>query len=259
MSTTSNGRNAIRITGLFGGALCAAGVANAQQFQFVDAPGFTTSLAAYGADIPGIGSYDYASDFNASPATAISSVTADYAGFGGTVTFNTEAFSCTADTRPAYGVGLAFARGYAYFTVASAADILITWDFSDEFPPFSFEESIVMLRDLTDPTTHLMVTAGSGAPSAGSQTFPLVPGNTYRYDVAAWAFEPGGPVTATAELVAGCPADCDVNGTLNFDDIDCFVNGFLGGDLDAADLDGNGVINFDDIDIFVASFLEGCG
>ncbi|MEQ8850962.1 MAG: FG-GAP-like repeat-containing protein [Phycisphaerales bacterium] len=54
-----------------------------------------------------------------------------------------------------------------------------------------------------------------------------------------------------------CPADLDGNGTLNFDDIDLFVNGFLAGDL-IADLDGNGTLNFDDIDAFVAGFLSGC-
>ncbi|MEQ8769207.1 MAG: Ig-like domain-containing protein [Phycisphaerales bacterium] len=54
-----------------------------------------------------------------------------------------------------------------------------------------------------------------------------------------------------------CLADIDGNGILNFDDIDAFIAGFLGGDL-VADLDGNGILNFDDIDAFVASFLAGC-
>ncbi|MEQ8771085.1 MAG: hypothetical protein RIB60_11325 [Phycisphaerales bacterium] len=53
-------------------------------------------------------------------------------------------------------------------------------------------------------------------------------------------------------------ADCDANGTLNIDDIDCFVAAFLGGDLAGADCDGNGTLNIDDIDCFVASFLAGC-
>ncbi len=53
-------------------------------------------------------------------------------------------------------------------------------------------------------------------------------------------------------------ADCDANGTINLDDIDCFVAAFLGGDLAGADCDDNGTINLDDIDCFVASFLGGC-
>ncbi len=61
----------------------------------------------------------------------------------------------------------------------------------------------------------------------------------------------------TSGTTACNPADLDANGVLNFDDIDAFVAGFLGGDL-IADLDGNGALNFDDIDLFVASFLAGC-
>lgn len=56
---------------------------------------------------------------------------------------------------------------------------------------------------------------------------------------------------------ATCPADCDENGLLNVDDVDCFVSFFLAGDL-AADIDGSGVLNLDDIDAFIGSFLSGC-
>ncbi|GJM18251.1 MAG: hypothetical protein DHS20C14_04640 [Phycisphaeraceae bacterium] len=58
---------------------------------------------------------------------------------------------------------------------------------------------------------------------------------------------------------SGCTfADCDANGVLNVDDIDCFVAAFLGSDLVAGDCDGNGVLNVDDVDCFVASFIAGC-
>ncbi len=56
---------------------------------------------------------------------------------------------------------------------------------------------------------------------------------------------------------SACFCDCDGNGTLNIDDIDCFVAGFLGGDLSTADCDGNGTLNIDDIDCFVSCFLAG--
>ncbi|GJM19469.1 MAG: hypothetical protein DHS20C14_16820 [Phycisphaeraceae bacterium] len=56
---------------------------------------------------------------------------------------------------------------------------------------------------------------------------------------------------------AGAFCDCDNNGVLNVDDIDCFVSGFLGGDLATADCDGNGSLNVDDIDCFVSCFLAG--
>ncbi len=53
-------------------------------------------------------------------------------------------------------------------------------------------------------------------------------------------------------------ADCDANGTINIDDIDCFVAAFLAADLTNADCDANGTINIDDIDCFVTAFLAGC-
>ncbi|GJM19113.1 MAG: hypothetical protein DHS20C14_13260 [Phycisphaeraceae bacterium] len=60
-------------------------------------------------------------------------------------------------------------------------------------------------------------------------------------------------------LIPACFADCDGNGVLNVDDIDCFVAAFLGADLEGADCDANGVLNVDDIDCYVASFIGGCG
>ncbi len=54
-----------------------------------------------------------------------------------------------------------------------------------------------------------------------------------------------------------CRADIDCSGTLNIDDIDAFVAGFLSGDT-AADCDLSGSLNIDDIDCFVAAFLSGC-
>ncbi len=51
--------------------------------------------------------------------------------------------------------------------------------------------------------------------------------------------------------------DCDDSGTLNIDDIDCFVAAFLGGNVLGADCTGDGQLNIDDIDCFVACFLAG--
>ncbi len=60
-------------------------------------------------------------------------------------------------------------------------------------------------------------------------------------------------------VLTHCPADlAPPYGTLNIDDIDAFVTGFIAGDLDTADCDGNGSLNIDDIDCFVAAFLDGC-
>ncbi|MEQ8768989.1 MAG: hypothetical protein RIB60_00615 [Phycisphaerales bacterium] len=68
------------------------------------------------------------------------------------------------------------------------------------------------------------------------------------------------PWVAQFTVVPGsvCAGDCDGNGTINVDDIDCFVAGFLAGDLGTSDCDGNGALNVDDVDCFVAAFLAGC-
>ncbi len=57
---------------------------------------------------------------------------------------------------------------------------------------------------------------------------------------------------------ASCSDDCNDDGVVNIDDIDCFVADFIAGNLEGADCDQNGVLNVDDIDCFVASFLAGC-
>lgn len=50
-----------------------------------------------------------------------------------------------------------------------------------------------------------------------------------------------------------CPADMNLDGVRNFDDIDLWIAAFLAGNLDA-DMTGNGVLNLDDQDAFVALF-----
>ena len=59
------------------------------------------------------------------------------------------------------------------------------------------------------------------------------------------------------ELVVACPADLNLDESVDLDDIDAFVAEFTRGDP-VADLTLDGVINFDDIDAFVESFLNGC-
>ncbi|MEQ8770036.1 MAG: GC-type dockerin domain-anchored protein [Phycisphaerales bacterium] len=97
--------------------------------------------------------------------------------------------------------------------------------------------------ELTGSVYRLVGTIGQAEASGNLVGFPLT-------------IEPGFWSGAFVGVLA-CPADLDQNGTLNFDDIDLFVAGFLASDL-IADLDGNGVLNFDDIDLFVISFLAGC-
>jgi len=65
------------------------------------------------------------------------------------------------------------------------------------------------------------------------------------------------------ELVAACPADINLDGVVNMDDINAFAEAFIGdhgrSETPAVDLTRDGVVNMDDIIRFVESYLGGCG
>ena len=99
----------------------------------------------------------------------------------------------------------------------------------------------------------------------------ILDGDIFRYDIASGIaietfFSEANFTSANTHDIdaiyfaeqSACFGDCDGNGTLNIDDIDCFVAAFLGSDLAGADCDANGTLNIDDIDCFVTSFLSGC-
>lgn len=55
---------------------------------------------------------------------------------------------------------------------------------------------------------------------------------------------------------ASNPADCDGNGVLSLDDLDCFIAAFTANDP-AGDCDGNGLFTLDDLDCFINAFAGG--
>ncbi|GJM19800.1 MAG: hypothetical protein DHS20C14_20130 [Phycisphaeraceae bacterium] len=125
-------------------------------------------------------------------------------------------------------------------------------------------------NNLNDPGQILDLTNSffSAFPGAGSNTM-VIEGQTAInpcFTKGVGAGLPVGELHITVDIrsfAGGFPAppcfcDCDGNGVLNVDDVDCLVTGFIGGDLAAADCDGNGTLNIDDIDCFVACFLAGC-
>lgn len=57
--------------------------------------------------------------------------------------------------------------------------------------------------------------------------------------------------------LCSCPADCVPDGTLNVDDVQCFVTGFAS-QLPAADCVPDGAFNVDDVQCFIQGFLLGC-
>lgn len=69
------------------------------------------------------------------------------------------------------------------------------------------------------------------------------------YDVTGW------PVLLVP--ISECPPDFTFDGVVTLDDIDAFVDRFLGAD-ELADLTADGVLNVNDIEAFVDAFLAGC-
>jgi len=57
--------------------------------------------------------------------------------------------------------------------------------------------------------------------------------------------------------VAGCLADINGDGALNFFDVSAFLNAFAAGDL-LADFTGDGALNFFDVSAFLGAFAAGC-
>ena len=111
---------------------------------------------------------------------------------------------------------------------------------------------------LTLSTTPTVITDRSGAFLSCVLMDDSLVGFTLNESSGTEDYFRSGAVLTIALGEEPCFADCDGNGSLNVDDIDCFVAGFLGGTLAAADCDGNGTLNVDDVDCFVAGFLAGC-
>lgn len=111
-----------------------------------------------------------------------------------------------------------------------------------------------------DFDTGVRVPAGKGVCSVTRNGTPIA---GWTYDKArgtvfvTGALEVGIGATTAIAVAYGPSADLDGSGTLNLDDLDAFVGGFLSNDS-IADLDGNGTLNLDDLDAFIGAFLGGC-
>lgn len=114
--------------------------------------------------------------------------------------------------------------------------------------------AFVIDTDPTDTWVYKELTAVAPPAAVSCQVTPLL---------IQWGEDPGSlfwdNVVFEEVVDDACFCDCDGNDVLNVDDIDCFVAGFLGGDLETADCDDNGSLNVDDIDCYVACFLAACG
>ena len=103
----------------------------------------------------------------------------------------------------------------------------------------------------------------SGADASTLTVTDLETGDAGNYDVVLTDNATGCEVTSTVTVVTvqavggDCPADCDGNGMLTLDDVDCFIAAFFGSSPEA-DCDGSGMLTLDDVDCFITAFFAGC-
>ncbi|MEQ8770304.1 MAG: hypothetical protein RIB60_07325 [Phycisphaerales bacterium] len=109
-----------------------------------------------------------------------------------------------------------------YFTVTEPGTLEVDWDAGGWF-------------DIALMTEDGNVVFSLDFSGAGSQAVPVTPGTQYRVVLGTYGWDPGGDSWGRMRLVGessgtGCnAADINGDGILNFDDIDAFVAGFLGG------------------------------
>ncbi len=245
---------------LFGGAIFSAGTAQAQEWQIAYGQYGTTSATVACASSPTM-PIDCDGGFNYTLNNSYASVFVG--GSGATARVTTTIIDGFAGTSGAGGG--ADSNAGAYVTVTQPTTVLIEWGFIDPSPFFAGPQLFsvgsldpVTFQPLVDSGTFQWSMAAYGM--AGSTTVVFQPGVLY---LPAFFMETSSQPNVTLSirftaLAGACIADCDGSGTVNIDDVDCFVAAFMAGDLGAADCDRNGVINIDDVDCFVASFLAGC-
>ncbi len=227
---------------LFGGAVFAAGTAHAQ----------TLEMVFYDLDLDAVGTDGYAS-------VGAPSGSASFTPYS-VVALGAEAYAWGSTTLLGLGAdsdegASAEASGGIEFAPSASMTVRVRWDFRGG----EGSGGLTFIRK-TPYLTLFSIDPSGPAGEVGFRDVQLIGG--LRYQIVAVARSLAATSDRSLVTVAPfsgpvCPADLDGNGTLNFDDIDLFVTGFLGGNL-IADLDGNGTLNFDDIDAFVEGFLGGC-
>ncbi len=245
---------------LFGGAIFAAGVAEAQEFEWAYSPlGGPSTVVLLQSD-DGV-EYEYLYDDNVAPAPITGSLASG--------PYLTSA-ACTAtviegagQTGPGLLSGFVGTFTAAYATVMAPTTVEVTWDLenSDQRPAYAGGTAFI---SSVDPVTGIPIDTLYSLhtnPLAGALSVELEPGVLYVFNIDFFTYGNDGAAGTgfvRYAIVSDCFADCDDSGTVNIDDIDCFVAGFLAGDTSISDCDGNGICNLDDIDCFVSAFLGGC-
>ncbi|GJM18303.1 MAG: hypothetical protein DHS20C14_05160 [Phycisphaeraceae bacterium] len=248
---------------LFGGAVFAAGLAAAEAHadEFIIGAtthngGYTDGPYAYVYTLDGGFAYDAHIAAPFGPTTASAYVAGSTTTNFSRVVLSSEELSATNIKSD----GLSYFNYTAAttdFLVADTMDVLITWDVDTALS--SGNRTFELLSTSPFATVFDYQGLAPAEQASGSTTLTLPNSSGYRVKFLFRSLNGSGEGAFSITPAPNpCFADCDGSGTLNVDDIDCFVTGFLAGDLETSDCDGNGVCNIDDIDCFVASFLSGC-
>ncbi len=199
-----------------------------------------------GTDVFGTGEFSFSvSDDTDEPAITVR----DVAPGGAFVTASVRdtRLSCAARRVPTL-FGVSSANAYAYVQAERPLRLLATWDLVGI-------GAAVALPVEGGETIDGVLLQGR---KAGSMVFTLPPGSYRLYTEVAVLSPPGGDPESSISLELVRPCDVDADLALTLDDVDAFVQGFLGDDLAVVDCDGSGALNFDDIDCFVGCFLDTC-
>ena len=231
---------------LFGGAIFAAGLtaADAQGGDTI----FSNGSSSYSFSTAGFvglpsGPYQYQLSFAPCDPVGVQSLS-DYSGSSESVVVDG---SISVSATNLLGSSNAFGSAYAYVFLNEDLTFTLEWSFGTAGICTISDDQFNVLAGVVEAT------------GTGSETITLPPGLYALLAIASETAMATSSASITWDTTATCAADCDGNGSLNVEDIDCFVAGFLAGDLGVADCDGNGTINIDDVDCFVASFLAFVG
>ena len=159
------------------------------------------------------------------------------------------------------GTGTPFKQGYA---------LVVTGDISTCTSPAVTDQPDALSVRVGDPVAFTVAASGTEALSyqwrldtgnvgTNSPIFSLASAqlsDAGNYSVVV-TNACGSATSNDALLEVFCPADYDLNGFVNGDDFDAFVEAFVAGDP-AADFDRNTFVSGDDFDGFVEAFVAGC-
>ncbi len=200
---------------LFGGALLAAGIAtsdaNADGFAFALTSGVISGDRAVGNDL------SLQPSSNTIPGFAVAAY--GVGDFYGSTQATTHELSFVHER----GASGTFVESYvgvgAYAYVLTQSTLNIAWEFG------AWDTTTCVVLDATNNATVF----DAGLASSGETSVVLEPGVKYLLLASTRGAAAGGDAFGRFTFNETCPADINGDGVLNFDDIDAFVNSFLGG------------------------------